>query len=94
MTVDDYWVIEGLVAESAKALGIKRPPAVFVPGASRVEIDMSEKYGKSSDVGRLRRTLAALLAAKGLTWAVARTSPRRLSVSDGKTQEVESEEDP
>ena len=94
MTVDDYWIVEGLVAESSKALGIRRPPAVFVPGVSRVDIDLSEKYGESSDAGRLRRTLAALLAAKGLVWAVTRTSPRRLSVSDGKTQEVKSEEDP
>ena len=93
MTVDDYGIIEGLVAESSKALGIKRPPAVFVPGASCVEVDMSEKYGRSSDVNRLRRTLSALLAGRGLTWAVTRASPRRLSVSDGKAQEVESEED-
>lgn len=93
MTVDDYEIIESLVAESAKALGIKRPPAVFVPGASCVEIDMSGKYGRASDVSGLRWALAASLAAKGLLWVVTRTSLRRLSVSDGKTQEVESEED-
>lgn len=76
------------MAESAKALGIKRPPALFVPGASCVEIDMSVKYGMASDVSRLRRALSSLLAAKGLSLVVTRTSPRRLSVSDGKTQEV------
>lgn len=93
MTVNDYEIIEGLVAESAKALGIKRPPAVFVPGASCVEIDMSEKYGRASDVSRLRRALAASLAAKGLLWVVTRTSLRRLSISDGKIREVYSNED-
>lgn len=93
MTADDYEIVERLVAECANALGTERPPAVFVPGASCVEIDMSGKYGRASDVIRLRRTLAALLAARGLPWVVTRTSLRRLSVSDGKIREVDGNED-
>lgn len=88
MTADDYEIVERLVAECANALGIERPPAVFVPGASRVEIDMSGKYGKASDVRRLGHCLSSMLMGKGLYWDIRTVAPRRLAVSDGKPQEV------
>lgn len=79
---DDCDVIERYATDIAKSLDISRPPAMYVIGADRVDIDLSSRYNDGADIDAFVESLSQALARDGYVWDVWRLGTKFVSVSE------------